>query len=129
MSKSHVSMEAKVCPCCGNTFSTNSILLDRRLRPSMDRETITGYDYCEACKEKFAEGYLGLVEALNPIHNERLEVHQAHRTGRIAWLRKQVAKQLFNIPLTDEMKFVFVDGAVIDKLEGLRQQADAAPEN
>jgi len=129
MSKSHVSMEAKVCPCCGNKFSTNSILLDKRLRPSMERETITGYDYCEPCKEKFAEGYLGLVEALNPIHGERLEVHQANRTGRIAWLRRHVAKQMFNIPLTDKMTFVFVDGAVIEMLEGMRKEAEAAPEN
>ena len=95
----------------------------------MERETITGYDYCEACKEKFAEGYLGLVEALNPVHGERLEVHQAHRTGRIAWLRMEVAKQLFNVPLSPKMTFVFVDGGVIDQLEGLRRQAEAAPEN
>jgi hypothetical protein len=99
----------------------------------MEPITVTGYDYCEACKEKFSEDYLGLVEALNPIHGERLEVHQAHRTGRIAWLRKHVAKQLFNIALTDEMKFVFVDGGVIDKLEGMNQEAkarsEAAPEN
>ena len=94
---------------------------------------MTGYDYCEACKEKFSRGFLGLVEAVNPIHGERLEVHQAHRTGRIAWLQRHVAKQVFNIALTEEMTFVFVDGGVIDKLEEMNQQAksrsEAAPEN
>jgi hypothetical protein len=95
----------------------------------MENETVTGYQYCDPCTEKFAEGYLGLVEATNPTHGEQLAVDEAYRTGRIAWLRRHVAAQMFNIPLTDNMMFVFIDGTVIKIIEDLQRQAEAALEN
>jgi hypothetical protein len=129
MSKSHVSLEAKVCPCCGHKFQTNSILLDKRLRPSMKPETVTGYQNCESCQGKFDEGYLGLVEALDPVHGTRITVDSANRTGRIAFLKKSIAAQVFKIPLRENMEFVFVDQKVIKALEGMQKRAEAAPEN
>jgi len=42
--KSHVGMEQKVCPVCGQAFDTGVILLDKRLRNSLERKTVTGWD-------------------------------------------------------------------------------------
>ena len=42
MDKSHVSMERRVCRVCGREYDTGAILLDRRLKKSMDRHTLTG---------------------------------------------------------------------------------------
>jgi uncharacterized protein (DUF1786 family) len=40
--KSHVSIEQHVCLICGSAFNTGAILLDRRLRASMEHHTATG---------------------------------------------------------------------------------------
>lgn len=40
--KSHVSLEQHACLVCGTTFDTGAILLDKRLRASMERHTATG---------------------------------------------------------------------------------------
>lgn len=40
--KSHVSLEQHVCLVCGTAFDTGAILLDKRLRASMERHTATG---------------------------------------------------------------------------------------
>ena len=44
--KSHVGMEQNVCPVCGKAFDTGTILLDRRLRNSLERKTVTGWSLC-----------------------------------------------------------------------------------
>ena len=48
--KSYVSIEQKQCPICG-TLHDVGILLDRRLRDSMEQSTVTGYDLCPEHKE------------------------------------------------------------------------------
>ena len=44
--KSHVSLEQHVCLVCGTAFDTGAILLDKRLRASMERHTATGWGLC-----------------------------------------------------------------------------------
>ena len=39
--KSHVSLEQHVCLVCGTAFDTGAILLDKRLRASMECHTAT----------------------------------------------------------------------------------------
>src|SRR3546814_5168048 len=41
--KSHVSLEQHVCLVCGVAFDTGAILLDKRLRASLERHTATGW--------------------------------------------------------------------------------------
>ena len=44
--KSHVSLEQHVCLVCGAGFDTGTILLDKRLRASMERHTAIGWGLC-----------------------------------------------------------------------------------
>ena len=44
--KSHVSLERHVCLVCGVAYDTGSILLDKRLRQSLERYTTTGWGLC-----------------------------------------------------------------------------------
>ncbi len=44
--KLHVSLEQHVCLVCGTAFDTGAILLDKRLRASMERRTATGWGLC-----------------------------------------------------------------------------------
>lgn len=44
--KSHVSLEQHVCLVCGARFDTGAVLLDRRLRASMEYQTVTDWGLC-----------------------------------------------------------------------------------
>ncbi len=44
--KSHVSLEQHVCLVCGKAFDTGAVLLDKRLRASMEHHTKTGWGLC-----------------------------------------------------------------------------------
>ena len=48
MSKSFVAIEQKMCPVCGVIHSHDcGLLLDKRLKESMDSHVTTGYGLCE----------------------------------------------------------------------------------
>lgn len=118
--KSYVSMEQAVCPVCGKTFDTGSILLDRRLRNSMERHTVTHIELCPDDQQKSDDGYVALVEVSNVTHTERLKPEDAVRTGSICHIKKEVASQIFNVPVV-EFPFVYVDMDVIPKIESMVQ--------
>jgi len=59
--KSHVSLEQHACLVCGSTFDTGSILLDRRLRATMERHTTTDWGLCPEHQRLFSEGFVALV--------------------------------------------------------------------
>ncbi len=44
--KSYVSLEQHVCLVCGHAYDTGNLLLDKRLRASMQRHTTTGMGLC-----------------------------------------------------------------------------------
>ena len=48
---SHVSMAVHYCPYCQKNHPTGEILLDRRLKNSLQRETATGMSLCPSCKK------------------------------------------------------------------------------
>lgn len=84
--KSHVSLEQRVCLVCGAVFDTGSILLDKRLRASMEHRTTTGWGLCVEHQRLFDEGYVALVEcdpqrSGSPSAGDKLKPEQAYRTG------------------------------------------------
>ena len=60
--KSHVSLEQHVCLVCGTAFDTGAILLDKRLRASMERHTATGWGLCPEHQKLADDGFVALVE-------------------------------------------------------------------
>ncbi len=48
--KSHVSLEQHVCLVCGTAFDTGAVLLDKRLRASMERHTATGWGFAPSIR-------------------------------------------------------------------------------
>ena len=86
--KSHVSLEQHVCLVCGTAFDTGAILLDKRLRASMERHTTTGWGLCPEHQKLFDDGFVALVEC-DPQRSGsqaggRMKPEQAYRTGRLA---------------------------------------------
>ena len=126
--KSHVSLEQHVCLVCGKPFDTGAILLDKRLRASMERHTMTGWGLCPEHQKLSDDGFVALVECdprrSGSAAGGRLKPEQAYRTGRLAHLRRAVFAQVFNVPIDDKQACVFVEPGVIDQLESMLAPAD-----
>lgn len=123
---SYVSLEQQVCVVCGITFDTGQLLLDRRLRSCMKRHTTTGWGTCPEHQKQSDDGFVALVEcdpSLSPIrgNEKRLRPDEAHRTGRIAHLKRTVFAQMFEAPITDQIPCVFVEPGVIDRLMAMME--------
>jgi len=119
--KSHVSLEQHVCVVCGVSFDTGSLLLDRRLRASLERHTTTGWGLCPAHKQLSDDGFVALIE-FDPQRSGAsagacLNPEQAYRTGRLAHLKREAFGELFNVPIADDQPCVFVEPGVIEQLQ------------
>jgi hypothetical protein len=124
--KSHVSLEQHACLVGGASFDTGAILLDKRLRASMKHHTVTGWGLCPEHQKLFDDGYVALVECdpqRSGVHGERMKPEQAHRTGRLAHLRRTVFARVFNAPIEDKLPCVFVEPGVIEKLQTMTAPA------
>lgn len=121
--KSHVSLEQHVCLVCGKTFDTGAILLDNRLRASMERHTATGWGLCPEHKKLSDDGFVALIECdpqrSGPQVDGCIKPDQVYRTGRLAHLKRTVFSQMFNAPIKDDQACVFVDPGVIEQLQSM----------
>ena len=122
--KSHVFLEQHVCLVCGARFDTGAILLDKRLRASMERHTATGWGLCPEHQKLSDDGFVALVEC-DPQRSRaaagaaRMKPDQAHRTGRQAHLTREVFADVFNVPIEDKQPCVFVEPGVIEQLQAM----------
>lgn len=122
--KSHVSLERHVCLVCGVAYDTGNLLLDKRLRASMERHTTTGWGLCAEHQRLSSDGFIALVEC-DPQRsglssgNDRLKPEQAYRTGRLAHVKRDVFTRVFNVPVADDQPCVFVEPGVIDQLQAM----------
>lgn len=127
--RSHVSMEQRVCLVCGRLFDTGSILLDMRLRPSMEPRTITGWDLCPEHRKLHAQGFVALVEcdptkSGHPAAGATVSPSQVYRTGRLAHLKREVFADLFKGVTASNTPCVFVDPEVMDLLRRLQPASE-----
>lgn len=85
--KSHVSMAVYECIQCGAYTPAESLLLDTRLRESLDHETVVGPNLCTEHRE---DGYIALAE----VENEEY-------TGNVLHIRESAFPELLNTPIPD----------------------------
>jgi hypothetical protein len=122
--KSHVSLEQRLCLVCGTCFDTGTILLDRRLRASMERHTTTGWGPCPGHERLCSQGFVALVEcdpqrSGRPSGDGQMKPEQAYRTGRLAHLKREVFGRVFDVAIAAGQPVVFVEPGVIEKLEAM----------
>ena len=122
--KSHVSLERHVCLVCRTAFDTGNILLDKRLRASLESHTSTGWGLCDEHRRLFDEGFVALVEcdperSGKPTGTDRLKPEAAYRTGRLAHLKREAFAGVFNVQLAADQPCVFVEPGVIEQLQGM----------
>ena len=131
MSKSHVSLEQKICPVSGKTFDSGAILFDTRIRggklmESMERHTTTGIEISPEVQEQLDKGFVAMVgvdeSKSQRMPNGNLNPEGAYRTGKIAYVKKEAAKDIFNMDV-DNIPFAYCDDEVIAHLEKMMQNA------
>ena len=120
--KSHVSLEQHACLVCGIAYDTGSILLDKRLRASLQRHTTTGWGLCAEHQKLSDDGFVALVECDTQRSGkasgaDRLKPEQTYRTGRLAHLKRDVFATVFNVPIAADQACVFVEPGVIEQLQ------------
>lgn len=59
--KSHVGMESKLCPVCRQTHVVG-VLLDKRLRNVLERDTVTGMQLCPSHQQQADDGNVWIIE-------------------------------------------------------------------
>jgi hypothetical protein len=111
--KSYVSLEKRVCLVCGNEYETGSLLLDRRLIPSMHRHTTVGWGLCAEHQKCHEDGFLALVEcdpqkSGTAAPDGSLKPEDAYRTGVVAFLKRETFNQLFTVQVPVNMPAVYV---------------------
>ncbi len=120
MSKSHVSMETKQCLVCAKEFNVG-VLLDRRLRDSLEPKTLTGYGLCDEHNKLFKDEYIALIgvdESKSTVEtNGNILPHNAYRTGNVIHVKYSVLEGFFNIPINPKLPIIFVEDEVINKLK------------
>src|SRR3546814_2187397 len=102
--KSHVSLEQHACLVCGARFDTGAILLDKRLRASMERHTATGWGLCPEHQTLPDAGFVALADcdpqrSASPSAPDRMQPEQPYRPGRFAHLQRALCARLFTVPI------------------------------
>lgn len=119
MEKSHLGLEAFICPITGvkHTFG-GGILIDRRLKKSLERENVVGTKLSEECQKMVDDGFVGLVEIderkSDIMPNGNYSPEGAYRTGRVAWIKLDVFSKVFDSE--PPKQFCYVGSGVIDKI-------------
>lgn len=113
--KSYVSMEQRQCFVCGEKYDTGAILLDKHLRNSMARTTVTGTGLCPEHQAKVDEGYVILIGS-DP-NDTRV------RTGDVVYVRASVWDNIFNVPLP-EKRIAFMDKETLEALSKMQVSGD-----
>ena len=78
------------------------VLLDERLRPTLERRNFVGWKLCDEHEKLWEEGYIALIEC----------------TGQIAHVRREAWPNIFSVPAPNG-PVVFVQEGVIERLHAL----------
>lgn len=110
--KSYVSLEQHICQVCGIACDTGAVLVDRRLKASMDRHTVTGYGLCQEHRKLFDDGYVALVE----------RTESGELTGTIVHMRRTKFDEFFTVALESDMPMVYVHPEVVELLKTIANE-------
>ena len=114
MSKSYVGMGYEVCPVCGE-HHTETILLDKRLKATLEQSNCTGMSFCPEHQKQHDDGYVFLIEVSNQNTSSTLKPSDANRTGNYAAMKREAFSQVFDTNIGDK-PIVFVEVGVLDAL-------------
>lgn len=125
--ENYVRMGKHLCVVCAKEHESGEILIHKRLQEIPEGKTLTGWGMCPECKRLEDDGYIALVEIdpqkSNAKTASKVKQNDAYRTGRIMHIRKAVADELFNVPITTPM--VWIDPELWSRLEFMMPKSEA----
>lgn len=136
MEKSYVGMESKVCPICTKQHNHKcGVLIDKRLKATLDKDNVTGWGLCEDDEKKIEDGYIVLIE-IDPDKSEsallddgKYSLDGIHRTGMVAFVKANVAMEIFSDSgINEDTTLIIVEKGVIDILKIIAERNDSNPE-
>jgi|TARA_Y100000294_G_C8470596_1_gene302477 hypothetical protein len=136
--KNMVAMGFTICPATG-TKNNDSVVMktDPKDKESIllngfsdsEKEVFIGWELCDSVKKRNKEGYICLVACIEEksLKNEdgNITPEGAYRTGSVAFLRRELASQMFNLEIPEDQAFMFCDERVIQILNERASQSTA----
>lgn len=128
--KSFTSVEQKVCPVTGKSFDVG-VLLDTKMRDSLERTTVTGWQVCPEVQEQLDKGFVALIvvdpekSTLNP--DGSTSPDGAYRTGEVIYMRREVFNDVFQ-PVVKDIPFAFIDMEAAEYVKSLVPDEDKEEE-
>lgn len=120
--KSFVTMVDKICIVTGKQFHANELMMDLRLKDSLEKHTLAGYGISPEVQEKIDDDYIALIGFdSSKSHPNPKQYSDFYRTGEIAYLKSNVFQDIFTVELPKE-KFTFVEKEVISHLQTLQHE-------
>ena len=125
--KSYVALETAICPVCGVTHDTGTLLMHRQLRDTLENPMPpNSFLPCETHQKQMDEGFIllvGIDEERSVIKDGKISVEDAYRTGGIAAVKDTVAEDLFPEVKDLKVPMMFVQDEVIEILDNLMKQS------
>ena len=81
----------------------------------MERYTITGFGISPEAQEQLDKGFIALIGIDPGKSDQPFKPDTVYRTGKLAYLKIEAAKHVFNVDISNT-PFVYVEDGVIDLL-------------
>lgn len=117
--RNYVGMGVHVCPVCLKEHD-EVVLIDKSLRPTLEKRSFMGWAMCAEHEERWREGYIALIECSD---DRQPTLENVNRTGAIAHVRKEAWPCIFNTPAPDT-PIAFVEQGVIERLQVMMPKAE-----
>ena len=104
--KSFVTLEFNQCPVCYELHQTGALLLDKKMRDRLERETCTGFSLCPEHQKMYENNYVALVEIEEPEDKVGLNPSTVKPTGRVAFLHSDAFRYFFDGDTPDGLAYI-----------------------
>lgn len=117
--KSHVGMGAYICPVCTKKHD-EVVLIDKRLRKTLTKDEMMGFELCEEHKKLKDDDYIALVGIDDLKSTLPYDIATVYRTGKIAHIRTHVYEKIFDNTLPNNaFNIAFCDDEVFEKISAI----------
>mgnify|MGYP006914134422 FL=1 len=114
-------MEQHLCEVCATPYDTGAILLDRKLKQSLERNTITAMEgLCPECQKLYDDGFIALVGVRGKWDGRSIKHSEADRSGEIIHLKDVAYEGIFGQKPTTKM--VYCEQEVIEALKKKKEE-------
>lgn len=127
--KSYVGMGFTVCPYCGKENEANCLLMDRRMRPTLEQRNFIGMELCDEHKKLAEENQLVCLFAVDEVDG----TSALHGPGALMSLNTftEIFKEPIEngAPVPEIGQCVQINRKTMDVLMAAAQQAELEYEN